>query len=519
MLPVTQLASANGTQTKGAQFSAVSEEIPQRAVLAFQFDPSKTEIEAGKLYPLGSPAETGQKFGYNTQLYMAHFYFYMLTGGTIPLWAIPVAPPTTGSPVAATGDILTFGGAPTVAGYAVFRVNGVKFKIPVSTDSTPTSLGDAAKDAINADSLVLLQNAGNTAGVVAATATFLGDTGNGIRVVGASDEDPDEEQLPDGLTLSVADPAGGVGDEFETLQTAYDKFASDPMWRTCLVDMLPASKSDALDYVQALFGQPEDGSSKGSGLWSDDDYKPATRYVGATGSYATVTGYTANRKNEMNNVIVAAADRLEMPFVAAIVAASRACLNFNSNACSKLEGQSVPIGTAWDVANDWTQGTDGKNKINTAAQEGVTVIKLDSDGNSILGDVVTTYRPDGLAYPTWQFEVDKVKSYNVGGDLKNDKVVDTDDVMVNNKAAASRQPKAVDADAELARIVSLAVQWEQRGLVYDAAFVIQNTTVKEGVNRFDRYVPLLLSGNKRVLSDTVYIDRNTALVGQIVNVG
>ena len=281
-----------------------------------------------------------------------------------------------------------------------------------------------------------------------------------------------------------------------------------------------------MDTLSAMCGRPEDGTNKGSGLWSDTDYRPVTNYVGTIDDLTTAKTFASARTTDMNNIVAAAPDRREMPYVIAACRAAMEAMSCNSNAATKFEGLSLypAIDGPVDSDNDWTSGENGSNNIVDALGSGLAVVKTDADGNSVLHDTVTTYRPDSVANPVWQYEINKNKVWNVAKTLIDDKVVFEDDVMVESKAEASDQPLAVDADTMKARVAFLVENvWIKYGLIYNKEFTLTNMVVTEGdggdPDRFDRYIPIIPSGNRRVTSDNVLVDRNTSIAGLAVNVG
>jgi phage tail sheath gpL-like len=477
-------------------------------VLMLQYDDSKTEIVPYQLYDLTHYKDTGDQFGFNSQMYVVHRAVWLQTGGLLPVIAMPIPAPAGGA--AASGTPFTITGTATAAGNAVFYVHGERFSVAVPKDMTETQLGDAIVSAINGSSDVLTENGVNTAGVVTADCTYLGTTGDEIRVTGPK---KDEDQTPAGLTIAYGAFTGGAGDE-TPLQAAYDAFIIDQRWKTEIIT--PSNSTAALDLALTNIGLPEDGTNKGSGLWSDDDYRPCTNWTANIEStYSGAIAPAAGREADPDNVIVTAPDRREMPFVIAAVEAARAALRWSDNPSVVARGLTLIIDEAVDADNDWTLGADGNTNVNNAVKAGVTPIRTASNGTSITWDVTTTYRPVTPAYPSWQFECNKRKSWNIGKSLKDDKVLNSDGVIVNSAAEATLQDEAVDASTYEARVTSLAIIWQQRGFIFLASFTIANMVVtlndQANPDRVGRYIPVILSGNARVVSDTVYVDRNIAI--------
>lgn len=515
MLSAQQRASQRGTQTKEAAFAPVVVLLRNVMVLMLQYDATKTTIVPYKIYNLGHFAQTGVDFGFNSQMYYGHKRAYEQSGGLVRVVAMPIPAPVGGA--ASTGDVLTITGTATKAGELVWRHHDVRFSVAVPVGMTASAAGDAVATALTADSEIMLDTIVNTAGVVSAAATFLGSTGDEIRTTGPEDT---ESQTPEGLTVVYGALTNGAGDE-TPLQAAWDAHITDPEWKTDVIT--PSATTAALDRALENIGLPDDGTNKGTGLWSDDDYRPCTNWTANIGDYTTATTPAVNRELDPDNIITAAPDRAELPFAIAIYAAIRSMGLWDSNPAAAPRYLSSRLSAAVNAANDWTRGANGNIAANNALIAGVATIRTDSSGNSILGDMVTTYRPASVPYPTWQFENNKRKSWNIGKSAVDSKLNNPGGVFVQNKAEAPDQPLAVDEDTYKARVVALAILWARYGLIFNAAFTTTNMRVEFSSNpdRIDRYIPVILSGNARVESDTIYIDRNTQIADEVIvlNVG
>lgn len=520
MIPFTRRASIKGTQTKEASFVPQIAFLENIIVLMCQYDAAKTEVVPYKVYDLTHYYQTGLTFGFNSQMYVVHRKVWLETGGAVQVKAIPISAPTG---VAATGNIVTITGASTEAGAIDLYVHGERFSVGVASGAAASDVGDDVATALKASSDIVFDTSTitNTAGVISGTVSYTGLSGNDVRITGPKDTD---SATPAGLTVVLADPTTGAGDEETVLQSAYDAMIVYGVWTTDIIT--PSNTTAALDLALTNIGLPEDGTSKGSGLWADDDYRPCTNWVGIVDTYSNSAALAANREEDMNNVIVAAPDRMELPYVIAAVSCAKCAALWNSNPARAPRGTALTgVDEAVDAANDWTRGANGNNQVDTALKAGLTTLRTDSSGNSILGDVATTYRPVTPEYPTWQFEVNKRKAWNIGNSLKNDKDAFDNGVFVESVEEAPDQPLARDAASYEKRVVGLAILWQRYGWAYNSAFTITNMVIEigEGGNpdRIGRYIPVVLSGNARVQSDTVLIDRNLEaadLTGISINV-
>jgi phage tail sheath gpL-like len=512
-IAASQQASVNGTQTRPVSFKSSVTALESVMTLALQYDALKTGVIENELVQLITPAKTGEEFGFNSQMYIAHKSIDPSEVGGLKILGLPIAAPAAASPSTGSYDFSSTT-LVTAAGNYIFYVGGIRLSIPVVKTDTATTLGDKLAAAINASNLTGT-TAANVAGLVTLTCAWGGTSGDGIRLLGPWKRTDDA--VPDGVNVVVTTMASGAGDESSVLQDAWDAIVLDGEWKTEVVT--PTNVVAGLDIAFNSIGLPDDGSGKGTGLWADADYRPCTNWTADIRDYSTVSAISDARKSDPNNDIIAAPDYSEIPFVIAAKVAAYVAGSANTNAATKYEGALSGLQGPVVKSNDWTA-----TLADTALKAGLTVIKLDSNGDSVLGDVASTYHPVGENYPPFQFEVNKRKTWNVAKTVKDDKVAYKNDVIVESLEEASFQPKATDLDAETARIVSLVEGWVKFGWTYNGTFTTSNMVVAlnpSNPDRIDRSIPILLSGNKRVASDVILVDRNLSIANAdvVVNIG
>jgi phage tail sheath gpL-like len=110
--------------------------------------------------------------------------------------------------VKATGKIVFTGSVPSKAGTASFMVGGRNIKIGVSLTDTATTLATALFNAINADSLCVVEATNATAGEVDLVAKNKGEFGNEIDVRHSYFAG---EELPAGVVVAITAMSGGTG--------------------------------------------------------------------------------------------------------------------------------------------------------------------------------------------------------------------------------------------------------------------------------------------------------------------
>lgn len=515
-IPNTRQATAQGTQTREASFRSIITALESQIVLAMQYDQTKTTVVEDTFQLLSTPALTGAKYGYNSQMYLAHLKAYLASGGQVVCWGVPIAEPAAATAAAGT---ITLTAVPSESGTLVFYVCGNRFTVPVTTTDTATTLGDKVAAAINAAVYVGF-TAANVTGTVTLTCTWAGTSGNQGRFF-VGPWKTDDPEIPAGVSAVVVQPTNGGGEEDTVLANMWAAVLASSEWRTDVIT--PSNTSTALDDALAAIGLPDDGTGQGSGLWADMVYRPCTNWSGSIETnLTTIKAVGDARKNDPDNIIVCSPDAMEFPFEIAVATAAYVGRSANSNPARSYKGASMSnwLMGALDEANDWTRDPANLN-VDTALKAGLTTIKTDDNGNTTLGDVATTWHPDGATFPPFQFEVNKRKTWNVALTVKNDKLQFQNDVIVESTEEASDQPLAVDEDMYRGRIVGLAEGWQRLGWVYNRAFTINNMVVERSStnpDRFNRAIPILLSGNKRVESDTILVDRNLDIANDLVTV-
>lgn len=123
------------------------------------------------------------------------------------LWCVAVPGAAGGAGAEAT---VTFAGTPTASGTVAIYVGAQRFVVPVSTTSTPTSLGTLLADAVAADPFASV-TAEAAAGAVTLTTKTGGEVANtltlGVNLRGLNGN----EWTPAGLTVTTTPFAGGTG--------------------------------------------------------------------------------------------------------------------------------------------------------------------------------------------------------------------------------------------------------------------------------------------------------------------
>ena len=514
-IAVTARASALGTQTTGTSFGAQSQNLESRIALMLPYTAVSGVVE-NKLSRITSPDDAGLRFGYGSPIHRASIRQWAVHEGALPVYALPISEPA-GAAVA-DGVVDFTGSIATAAGVAVVYVGGDRYSVPVAKDDTATIIGDSFVALLAADQNALVTGV-NTTGSVAVTSKFKGLEASNIDL---SINLGDSEVLAAGVAVVITDMANGAGDESTVLADAWDAIADQTLWITDVVS--PSETTLVQDANLVAIGTPDDAPG---GLYDELDYRPATAWtcstVGGSGGFNAALVRGDARRNDAANDWVQAPDYPELGFEIASGYAAVVALRANANAASHYEGIAlIGFNGPKDVSEDWASGKGSYPNRDAAVKAGVSVVTVKAEG-IVLGDVTSFYHPASQINAAMQLEVNKRKVWNMAFDLKNDKASPDrqGQVIVASAEAATNQSKATDTDIEASRVVSLADQWEERGLVFESEFTKKNLVVEintQNPDRIDRAIPVLLSGNARIRDDQLLADRNVNLSGSLVTI-
>jgi phage tail sheath gpL-like len=504
-------ASANGTGTRNVNFVPVSQALQSRICLALGYDAAKTLVVDNVLTLLTSKEDAADRFGFGSEIHRAMIQQERAQENSLEVWALPLPAAVAGA--AATGTI-TFAVNASSSGVHSFYIGGELITVTVATNDDPTTQGDALVAAITA-APDLPVTAVNAVGVVTLTAKWLDSISDDITIKYNLLESQ-VNNAPGATTVVIVAMASGAGTS--DITAALQAIIDSGKWFTDVI--FPYNDTVTFDEIESVVGDPQTFT----GLYGKLDYRPFTSWSanvepGSTGLTNAVAIGDA-RKSDAANDYIQAPDYIETPFEIASYVCGKVAARANNNAASHYEGISASDLFGPEDSSSTSDWASSYTSRDTALKAGLSVLYL-KDGSVVLGDIASFFHPDGIANPAYLFEVNKRKTWNVAKDLKDDK----DDpsrqgsVIVEAAEAATDQPKATDTDIELARIVTLSDQWASRGLLYNSKFTKQNSTVEintQNPDRFDRKTRIILSGNTRIIDDTVLVDRNITIANLVI---
>jgi len=522
-MPITtqSRATIKSANTKERQFVAQASVLASRKLLSGGFDPAKTAIVAGQKYQIFNAEDAAELFGYGSQLHRMALYHFAGATGAITTDCLPL--PAAAGGAAGTRTV-TFATNATAAGNYYFRCGSYLsddlIKIGVASGATPAQIATLLTAAITALPnlpFTAVQGTEANAGVVTLTAKTADLTSKSLKVtnnIGSGES----AELPSGMTVAIADVVEGAGSSAVTGLTAYLESESNPRYTSVVQPYIDTSTLDALKNV---VGNPNEVT----GLYDDLDYRPFSSFVcDTTGdNLATLIALGNTRKLDCANVLFAAPTYPELGYEIAAYISGFIDLKGIVASSNAYTGISLPL--LWGPltpADDWTtvaaSGEKAYNNRNAAVIAGITpVIYNSGDGVAYPGDVTGFWHPQDNQNAPFKFICNRIKIWNVQANVSA--YLNSNDLkdcpIVFSAAAVRQSERPVDADIIAAGLAEVAGNLENFAWIYQAEFTIANTTVTESdlnPDRFDISFPIIVSGNNRVNSAEIAVDRNLQAV-------
>ena len=498
----TDIASIKGVGTIEKQFAPVAVNLTPRIALVGSYDNTKTAVVPDVPVKIISALDAGTRFGFGTQLHRQAVMAFKGHGGAIETYAVPVA--DANGAAASAGTLVFATNASSAGTYTIYcgsRLAEDVVSVSVVSGATPTEIGELVEAAINANTSLPF-TANNTAGSVSLTCKTKGTVGN-LYIVAV-----DTSAAPTGTTLVVTTPVTGSGSA--VMSGALAGIHNTSLWFTDVIATEYSTTNTAL--ALSVIGNPNEKT----GWYDSQDCRPANVwFTGVTGgsaglSAAIVVG-TAQKSNP-DILYVQAPSYNEEPSEISTYLSSVACLNVAQNPAREITRVSLPyLAGPIVAADDWTSEYANRN---SALVAGLAIVRVDG-GVVKFGDMATTWHPADNQNAGFKYYINQRKIWNVAKSIKDSDAADSyQDRPIVSSVANTLNVSAIDEDIIRANLVALAYQWQQRAWIYDAGFTINNMTVTKNISnpdRFDKVIPIILSGNNRVEDTEIQIDRNTSL--------
>jgi len=386
----------------------------------------------------------------------------------------------------------------------------------IASGATPVQAAEALVSLVNAKTQ-LPYTAANTEGVVTLTAKTADETSNKLSVtnnIGSGESD----YLPSGMTVTIAAGTAGSGQSVITGLTSYLKSEDTPRY-TSVVQ--PYYDTTIMDAIKNIVGNPNEKT----GLYDEIDYRPFNNYVadttGGTDEFDILVALGAARKEtDCANILFSAPTYPELGFEIACYKSGKIDLQSLQSPATEYTrlGDDVLWGPLTPANDFTTHNADGHayDNVNALVTAGITPI-IYKNSVARLGDVTGFWHPADNQNAPFKYVVNRIKIWNCqknvydylnGTGLK-------DAPIVNSVAAVRASDNPVDADTIKAGLAAVTGILENYALLFDGTFTIKNTTVINSTtnpDRFDITYPVIVSGNNRVNSAEIDVDRNLQAV-------
>lgn len=502
-----------GAGVKNVVFQPGADILPRKVGIIGTYDPLKTLVVDEVPVLITSPEDAGDKFGFGFMIHRLAVQVYA-SGWGGPVYVIP----QTETSAQSAGDI-TFTASGLIAGTVYMYIAGIPAPFGVITGDDSDAVATAAAAAITALK-ELPVTAIATLAVAGITAKSEGLWGDDISIT--FNRRPGEA-FPVGLTSAViTDMTAGagtpdIGDALDGLGTgdnANELFLTDIVHGYGIVTAV-------LDDILAYGG----AGDAFIGLYAKTTARPFRVLTGdvaaGSGGLAAVTALGDGRKTDRINGIISVPDSANHPAeIAAQVIGHMARIN-NNRAEEHYLGINLINIDPGDTADRWTSDFDNRNTAVTAGV-GTTLVK---NGVVTLQNMMTFYHPDSVPVSSngyasmrnisiLQNILNSIKTTFSAAKWQGISIV-ADTVKVTN--IVDRQ-QARDIDSVIDELVALAVAFESRAWIFEAAFTIDGlkvagaVSIRTGTNGFDAVIPIILSGEGGIFNNEVEFDVSTAIL-------
>jgi phage tail sheath gpL-like len=336
--------------------------------------------------PIGSQAQADAQFGEGSEL-ARMFQAFFANNFANEVWGLPVAAPT--GAAAASGDIVITA-APTAAGTIHLYVCGDYIPVNVLTTDTPTTIGQAIADAINAQTQLPV-TAVNAAGTVTLTSVFMSVNANEINVSTNYYGTIGGQQTPVGLGITLPVTGfltGGTGTPDFT--TAITNMGEEPFEYVAM----PYTDSNSLFVWDQEYGFTDQGR------WGWERELFGHVISAKRGTYADLLTFGDTQNSGIESIMGFEVASLSPAFewsAAYTAKTQRAFINDPARplqALSLNQIKAAPIHQRFDFV-----------ELNSLALNGIAIQKIGSDGQPMIAREQTTYQLNLYGQPDDAYEL------------------------------------------------------------------------------------------------------------------
>ena len=520
-LDANSLANAVGAAARNTQFQAAANVLQRKNAIVATYDPAiLTVVDESPVLVL-SAEDAGAKFGFG---FMAHRLTRAAFKGSqgIPTYIIPQS--EAGGSVAADGSI-AFTVTTVVAGTVYLYIAGdlVAVSVPAEIAAVATTADDIAAlviAAVNADNDLPVTAAvdGVDAAQVNFTSKSTGPWGNDISIVlnlGIN------EELPGGVSTVIVDMASGAG--VPTMADALDNGlgTGDTANELGITDLTHGYGQDSgtLSAISVYVGE----GNTFTGLYAKTVARPFRALTGdtAVGSAAltALIVITDARKTDRANGVIAVPGSASHP--SEIAAQSIGHLARINNNLAEQSYTDTVLSGVWPGANadQWTSDYDSRD---LAVKSGISPTHIKNSA-VVLQNVVSFYRPDSVPVASNGYR--SMRNISITQNVLNTVRLNFEQEKwqgisivsdVNRVGNAASKAKARDTSSVTDDLTALALDFEDRAWIFDAAFTIDAlraadaVTIRAGGTGFDSLLKLIYSGEGGILDNVVEFDTSIA---------
>jgi phage tail sheath gpL-like len=336
--------------------------------------------------PIGSQAQADMQFGEGSEL-ARMFKAFFANNFANEVWGVPLAEPTGASSGSGT---ITISAAPSAAGTIHLYIAGDYVPVNVLTTDTPTTIGQAIADAINADTSLPV-TAVNATGTVTLTSVFKSINANEINVSLNYYGSVGGQQTPVGLGITL--PAtgfltGAAGVPIFT--TAITNLGEEPFEYVAM----PYTDSNSLFVWDQEYGFTDQGRWG----WQRELFGHILSAKRGTYSALITFGDTLNSGVESIMSFEVASPSPSFEWAAAYTAkAQRALINDPARPLQALtlnQIKAAPIHQRFDFV-----------ELNSLASNGLAIQKIGADGQPMIAREQTTYQLNLYGQPDDAYEL------------------------------------------------------------------------------------------------------------------
>lgn len=494
----TTLAPAYGFELDNQALSVSAGNLPRKAALLAQYDPTKTSIVdyEPKLYL--SKEQVGAELGWG---FPAHrmAIAYSIYGLGVPMWVVPV--PEAGTATQNTWT-LTVTVTTVVAGTVYLYIADELYQVGVAATDDETAIALAISNAIN-DNDEAPVTASAALGVVTITAKA-GGAVSGDYLVELNYEAT--QSLPGGVTIAIVDNDDGATDpDMEDAFTGMGEDSESNM--EYFTDCCTSNGMNTTTLTQA---------STWNGLGNEPigNYAPSvmrpSRFLtvdttaGDAGFAAMLVIADANTYDRTNAIVGAPGHKRHPIEIAAEMLGT--CASTAQSHPHKSYVATPLTGHVGASSDRWTRSDITRD---TAIKSGISTTKV-VDGTLVIDGMVTMYRPTDIApqnniYRSFRnVAITQNLSYfhrQVWEPAKNKTIVA--DTAVLDPA---EKPYCMDIDAAKDLNNKWADEAESKAWIYNAAFTkeTQAVTLRDLANGFDHVLKVVYSA-EGVVSNTLVL--------------